>query len=311
MSQAATITELQTTTLSALTRPQLQRYCSRLGLSPAGRKSILIARLQQAITARTVASATSTTTQTTTAGSLNSSTMSSVGTTTQTTTALPPLLSNLGPPGASVWLHSIAQQAAQTAVNQALSEKPSLPGPTPVGAGMNTWPTYTPQFGLTTPAGVSVNTAPVTSQTLGQTTPAISSSQASVYTAPSVALTPYMHQLQQSVATTIPSTTTITLLLPTLASHQPLLPAGASVALTGFNLPGELSGMLLHNTIQKILTLQFFDLATLLPSNSALLHDPQPIHLQVGGKTSQQLVLSRRPTHRQITIPYKIHLRSP
>ena len=134
---------------------------------------------------------------------------------------------------------------------------------------------------------------------LGQTTPTITLSQASVYTAPSVALTPYLHQLQQSVATTIPSTTTITLPPPTLASQQLLLPAGASAALTGFNLPGELSGMLPHNTIQKILTLQFFDLATLLPSNSALLHDTQPIHLQVGGETSQQLVLSRRPTHRK------------
>jgi hypothetical protein len=74
-----------------------------------------------------------------------------------------------------------------------------------------------------------------------------------------------------------------------------------SASITGYNLPGELPGTLTQNTIQKILSLQFVELSTLLPGNQAL-NDPQPIQIQFGGENSQQLVLSRRPqTRKQIT----------
>ena len=298
MSHAATILELQSTTLSSLTRPQLQRYCTRLGLQSTGRKSVLVTRLQQAISVASVAATTSTITQTTAVPSVSPTTVSVV-TTTQSTTSLPALLGNLGPPGATAWLNSIAQQAAQAAVNQALSITPSLPGLIP--GGMNTCPTYTytPQFGLPTPATTSVNTTSSHSLMAGQITSATTNNQTPLYMAPSISLTPYMQQMQQSALVTPSSTAAVTLLPPTMLNQQPPLPPGASAALTGFHLPGELSGMLPHNTIQKILTLQFFDLTNLLPSNTALLHDPQPIHLQVGGDTGQQLVLSRRPTQKK------------
>lgn len=296
MSHAATILELQSTTLSSLTRPQLQCYCTRLGLQSTGRKSVLVARLQQAISGASGAATTSTITQTTAVLSVSHTTVSVV-TTTQSTTSLPALLGNLGPPDATAWLNSIAQQAAQAAINQALSITPSLPGLTP--GGMNTCPTYTPQFGLPTPATTSVNTTTSHSLMAGQITSAMTNNQTPLYMAPSISLTQYMQQMQQSALATPPSTAVVTLLPPTMVNQQPPLPPGASAALTGFHLPGELSGMLPHNTIQKILTLQFFDLSNLLPSNTALLHDPQPIHLQVGGDTGLQLVLSRRPTQKK------------
>ena len=113
--------------LSSLTRPQLQRYCTRLGLQITGQKSVLVTTLQQAISVASGAATTSTITQTTAVPSVSPTTVSVV-TTTQSTTSLPALLGNLGPPGAIAWLNSIAQQAAQAAVNQALSITPSLPG---------------------------------------------------------------------------------------------------------------------------------------------------------------------------------------
>lgn len=281
-----------------MTRQQLQRYCTRLGLQSNGRKSILVTRLQQAVSAGSIATASSATTSTmnstTTAGS-SVSFSSATATLTQPTTTLPPFLNNLGQPGAGIWLQNIAQQAAQVAVNQALAQAPSLPGPS-----QNTWPTYTPQFGVPTPTTTAVNTTTNFSLMHAQPTAGNALNQTPGYTAPTISLAPYAHQIQQQPASaTLPSTTTVTLLPSTLPNQHPLLPPGASAALTGFNLPGELSGMLPHSTIQKILSLQFFDLANLLPSNSALLHDPQPIHVQLGGDTSQQLVLSRRPTQKK------------
>ena len=104
----STIMELQNTTLISMTQHQLQHYCTKLGLQSTGRNSILVTRLQQAISASTTVTAslatprsstTNTTTMQTTAGasvSLSSATII------QPTTALPPLLSNLGQPGTSV-----------------------------------------------------------------------------------------------------------------------------------------------------------------------------------------------------------------
>ena len=118
--------------------------------------------------------------------------------------------------------------------------------------------TYTPQFGLPTPTTTAVNTT--TTPTLnGQPASGIIcnasvtslTTQTPIHTAPTVSLTPYIQQIQQPAPTTTPLGTTVTLLPSTVANKQPLLPAGASAALTGFNLPGELSGMLPHNTKKK------------------------------------------------------------
>ena len=54
--------------------------------------------------------------------------------------------------------------------------------------------------------------------------------------------------------------------------------------------------MLPHTTVSKILSLQYIDLSFLLPSNLALMRDPQPVRVQQGGDGDQQLLLSHRPT---------------
>ena len=104
-------------------------------------------------------------------------------------------------------------------------------------------------------------------------------------------------RLQQvTTATEWPATSGIVSLLPSTFTGPPLLAPSASI--TGYNLPGELPVMLSHSTIQKILSLQFIDLTTLLPGNQSM-NDPQPIQLQVGRDNSQQLLLSRRPPVRK------------
>ena len=79
------------------------------------------------------------------------------------------------------------------------------------------------------------------------------------------------------------------------ASHQP--PATAN--LTAYNVPGKLLGMIPPNVIQKILSFQFFDLATLLPCNISCLRDTQPIRVQPGSDDRQQLFLARLPASKK------------
>ena len=132
------------------------------------------------------------------------------------------------------WLQSIAHQAAQSALTQAL--------------GLHT--------NINPPASLP-STAP---QPLAQ----------------SVQLSP-IHSTSQ-----LPNTMPLTSTLP--------LPAAASI--TSLNLPGELSGMLPHTIVSKM----YFDLSSLLPSNLALAHNPQSVHVQLGGDDGQQLVLAHRPS---------------
>ena len=105
------VTELRGHTLSSLSRPQLQRYCTRLKLPGRGTNADLLARLESAILA--VSSSTQTTTP---PSSINAPPIASTAAPT-----LPPVLSSLGPPGQSTWLQSIAHQAAQAAVYQAIA----------------------------------------------------------------------------------------------------------------------------------------------------------------------------------------------
>ena len=160
------------------------------------------------------------------------------------------------------WIYTVAQQAAQSAITQALALQPAIAqqGPTP--------PTLTPAVQLSQAA--SAPTQPLPGPPVQTVIP------------PSLAAGPSSAQ---------PSTTQPASLLPI----PPALPTGISASIAGFNLPGELSGMLPHTIITKIQNLQYFDLSALIPANLATARDPQPIRVQVGGNESQHLVLSRRP----------------
>ena len=213
-------------------------------------KPMLIARLQSLLLSSSSATSTnisSTPTYTSQAGlstviALNITTCGSV---TTTPSLLPPTIATVTPS----WLQTVAAQAAQAAVQQAMALVPQHQAqPLP-------W----------TPPTIA---APViASQTL---------------TAPITIPPPRLQQV--TTGTELPATSGVVSLLPPSITGPPLLPPSGSI--TGYNLPGELPGMLSHSTIQKILSLQFIDLTTLLPGNQSL-NDPQPIQLQVGGDNSQ------------------------
>ena len=294
------VIELRGRTLSSLSRPQLQRYCTRLKLPGRGTNVDLLARLESAILA-----ATSSTQTTTPPSSIYAPPIASTAAGVPT---LPLVLSNLGPPGQSTWLQSIAHQAAQAAVYQAIVAQSQVHGlgtintPPLTSAQGQPPPLTTPTQTSLAPASANVMSAPTIS-VQGYPPPLTTTTRTSlapayVYSAPIISPTT---NIQSAQPTQPPSTAPqqVTLVSPMHSAQSLALPTAASTALTGYNLPGELSGMIPHNTIQKILTLQYFDLASLLPSNCVLLHDPQPIQVQLGGSDNQQLVLSRRPTQKK------------
>ena len=266
--------EVRHSNLPSLRRPQLQRYCSRLGVPATGNKPMLIARLQSLLPSSSSAVSTnvsSTPTYTSPAGlsTVIAPNITTSGSVTTTPSLLPPTLATVTPSVisstmTSTWLQTVAAQAAQAAVQQAMALVPQQQAqPLP----------WTPP---TIPAPM------IASQTL--TTP--------------ITIPPPRLQ-QVTTATELPATSGVVSLLPPSFTGPALQAPSASI--TGYNLPGELPGMLSHSTIQKILSLQFIDLTTLLPGNQSL-NDPQPIQLQVGGDNSQQLLLSRRPpVRKQIT----------
>lgn len=244
----AALQELRRANLQNMRRPRLQRYCSRLGLLATGSKADLIARIQPLLatgSSTPITSAPGSSTITTTANT-SGSTSTHVTPSTSNPPLLPPNLSNVTMSSGPTWLQSIATQAAQSAIQQALTMVPSI---------QSSGPTTT----------TVTQTAPYSPPTI---------------TAPITTLSPAVMSAPGSIS---------------------LLPHQAAASITGYNLPGELPGMLTQSTIQKILSLQFVELSTLLPGNQAL-NDSQPIQIQIGGEDSQQLLLSRRPqTRRQIS----------
>ena len=244
----AALQELRRANLQNMRRPRLQRYCSRLGLLATGSKADLIARIQPLLatgSSTPITSAPGSSTITTTANT-SGSTSTHVTPSTSNPTLLPPNLSNVTMSSGPTWLQSIATQAAQSAIQQALTMVPSI---------QSSGPTTT----------TVTQTAPYSPPTI---------------TAPIATLSPAVMSAPGSIS---------------------LLPHQAAASITGYNLPGELPGMLTQSTIQKILSLQFVEFSTLLPGNQAL-NDSQPIQIQIGGEDSQQLLLSRRPqTRRQIS----------
>ena len=278
----AVVQELRRKRLRSLRRTELADFCSRLGLDNTGTRGTLLTRLSQAIreyvppplppTTSAAAPGTSQSvvpqnTVTTTNAGLLASRPVTVSSGSSSGLLLPPSLAHLAPllsqplyptittaapPTTTVsntatlssqsWLQSIAAQAAQSAIAQALNS------------------TLTPSTSVIPPA-----------------------SQVSL-----VAPSP-LHQLSSSPnsETTLPQ-----------PSHH-VLPGNATATIVGYNLPGELSGMLPHTTISKILSLQYFDLAALLPSNLATARDTQPVRVQLGGDDNQHLLLSRRPSSKK------------
>ena len=301
----AILAELRGRRLPSLRRQEAADYCSNLGLDNSGSRATLLSRLKTAIlqpapqaqqqAARTTrrAAATSSTsaagrTRTTTSQEQPTTSLATGHVPASTNSAfpiLPPTLTNTvwqPPPTVAVqvsqstpatatpvptppsWVQSIAQQAAQSAINQVLHLH-----------------TVDPTF---PPGGSLQTTQPIT---VASSQPVITpaSSQSIMIPAP---IPPAPAQLPL-----LPSSSTAT--LPVL----PNLPIGASTAITGYNLPGEISGMLPHTIISKILTLQYFDLSLLLPSNLALARNTQQIRVHVGGDDGQQLLVSRRPQNKK------------
>ena len=267
------VRELRGKHLTTLRRVELADFCSRLGLDNSGTRATLQARLNQAIRshvppppATSLPSASQDTITTTSAALLSGG---PVTVSSSSGLLLPPFLAHLTPllalghnitattaatslPASSTitgthapshnWIQSIAEQAAQSAVAQAIALNPTgicIPPPNP--------PAATPQ--------------------------------------------------QPTQVSLVPSSQHHTTPIPAL--NQQVLPGGAATTIVGFNLPGELSGMLPHTIVTKILSLQYFDLSTLLPSNLATARDTQPVRVQLGGDDSQHLLLSRRPSSKK------------
>ena len=281
--------------LTALRREELASCCTRLHLDSSGNRHALLSRLSNAIKsgAHTLPATTAPPT---------SSSASSVATALPAAQTLPAATSSLLPPNIGLlppapitnnqtdnqisasstlptsgsgltpsWLHTVAQQAAQSAIAQALALQPSVVPQAPSPSTLQPTPT------------VQLSQAPVPPTLPHQTAaPATHTSNP-----------PHPGGAAAGPSSAQPST------FPPSASQAPpippTLPTGASASLAGFNLPGELSGMLTHTVISKILTLQYFDLSALLPANLAIARDPQPIRVQLGGDETQQLVLSRHP----------------
>ena len=279
--------ELRGRSLPGLRRDEAASYCNRLGLDTGGTRSALLRRLRGALpranatTRSAITPPTSSTAQaipvlpphlTTTLVS-PSSAASGASLVASSTSPQPGLSTST----TSAWVQSIAQQAAQSAVNQVLQL---------YSAGSTLQPGVLPQLGSA--PTYTTNSLPAQGLPAPTIVPTVN---------PGVTI-------DQSFSV-VPPTSQPTTTLPTLPGNTssiiqlpPVLPGvtiGASTAITGYNLPGELPGMLTHNIISKIISLQYFDLSSLLPSNLAQARHTQQIRVHVGGDDGQQLLVSRRP----------------
>ena len=277
---ATVIEELRGRRLPSLRRAELADFCSRLGLDNTGTRATLLSRLSQAVRTQappplppttTTASTSQTVASQNTVTTTNAGLLANRPVTVSSSSGLilPPSLAHLAP--------LLSQGLSPSYPSTAVTALPVLPT---ITSNATTPTSHTPsQNWLQSIAEQAAQSAVAQALNSTVTQPSIPSASTSL----PVSLVSPQHQHSSPI--------------PTL--NQQALPGSAAATIVGYNLPGELSGMLPHTTTSKILSLQYFDLATLLPSNLATARDPQPVRVQLGGDDNQHLLLSRRPSSKK------------